>query len=80
MQELLKPGTSCKSYFCSNQIYRVGSKIRDYFAVVDIVSKLYFCQTPLQLVNPTQLQLVGEGVDFVFPLEEEEEEKTPPRF
>ena len=25
------------------------------------------CQTPLQLANPTQLQLVGEGVDFVFP-------------
>ena len=26
-----------------------------------------FCQTPLQLANPTQLQLVGEGVVFVFP-------------
>ena len=26
-----------------------------------------YCQTPLQLANPTQLQLVGEGVDFVFP-------------
>ena len=44
--------------------------MRDYFAVVDIVSKLYFCQTPLQIANPTQIQLVGEGVYFVFPLEE----------
>ena len=24
------------------------------------------CQTPLQLVDPTQLQLVGIGADFVF--------------
>ena len=23
-----------------------------------------FCQTPLQLADPTQLQLVGVGVDF----------------
>ena len=30
----------------------------------------HFCQTPLQLANPTQLQSVGEGVDFVFPREE----------
>ena len=30
----------------------------------------FFCQTPLQLADPTQLQLVGVGVDFVFPLEE----------
>ena len=29
------------------------------------------CQTQLQLANQTQLQLVGGGVDFVFPLEEE---------
>ena len=28
-----------------------------------------YCQTPLQLANPTQLQLVGVGVDFVFPQE-----------
>ena len=34
-----------------------------------------YCQTPLQLANPTQLQLVGVGVDFVFQLEEEEEEE-----
>ena len=26
-----------------------------------------FCQTPLQLANPTELQLDGVGVDFVFP-------------
>ena len=32
-----------------------------------------YCQTPLQLANPTQLQLVGEGVDFVFPRKKEEE-------
>ena len=45
-----------------------------------------FCQTLLQLANPTQLQLVGEGVDFVFPRKEgrkegrkkkNEEEPTP---
>ena len=29
------------------------------------------CQTLLQLAHPTQLQLVGEGVDFVFPWKEE---------
>ena len=33
-----------------------------------------FCQTQLQLADPTQFQLVVVGVDFVFPLEEEEEE------
>ena len=47
---------------------------------LNLVSKLYrlvlfrvpvaYCQTPLQLADPTQLQLVGVGVDFVFPLEE----------
>ena len=31
-----------------------------------------FCQTPLQLANPTQLQLVGVGVDTVFPRKKEE--------
>ena len=31
-----------------------------------------YCQTPLQLANPTQLQLVGVGADFVFLLEEKE--------
>ena len=25
---------------------------------------MHNCQTPLQLANPTQLQLDGEGVDF----------------
>ena len=29
------------------------------------------CQTPLQLANPTQFQLVWVGVDFVFPRKEE---------
>ena len=29
------------------------------------------CQTSLQLADPTYLQLVGVGVDFVLPLEEE---------
>ena len=29
------------------------------------------CQTPLQLANPTQLQLDGEGVDFAFPRKKE---------
>ena len=31
----------------------------------------YFCLTPLQLANPTQLQMVGEGLDFVFPQKKE---------
>ena len=26
-----------------------------------------FCQTPIKLADPTQLQFVGVGVDFVFP-------------
>ena len=34
-----------------------------------------YCQTPFQLANPTQLPLVGVGVDFIFPLEEEEGRK-----
>ena len=41
----------------------------------------WFCQTPLQLANPTQLQLVGEGVDFVLPLsqQQEQQEEPPPK-
>ena len=42
-----------------------------------------YCQTPLQLADPTQLQLAGEGVDFVFPQEEQrrkEQEPTPSFF
>ena len=40
------------------------------------------CHTPLQLANPTQLQLFGEDIDFVFPRKKEaegrkEEEVTP---
>ena len=31
----------------------------------------YYCQTPLQLANPTQLQLVWVGDDFVFPRKKE---------
>ena len=34
----------------------------------------YHCQTPLQLTNQTQLQLVGVGVDFVFPCHKKKEE------
>ena len=29
------------------------------------------CLTPFQLATPTQLQLVGVGVDFVFPRKKE---------
>ena len=32
-----------------------------------------YCQTPLQLTNPTRLQLVGVEVDFVFPRKKKEE-------
>ena len=48
-------------------------------ATINVI--IFFCQTPLQLAYPTQLQLVGEGVDFVLPLsqeQEEEEEEQPP--
>ena len=44
------------------------------------MTKVGCCQTPLQLADPTQLQLVGVAVDFVFPSKEEgrrEEEPTP---
>ena len=37
-------------------------------------SILLFCQTPLQLANPTELQLDGVGVDFVFPCHKKDEE------
>ena len=37
-----------------------------------------FCQTPLQLANLTQLELVGVGVDFVFPQEGRKEEGMNP--
>ena len=37
-----------------------------------------FCQTPLQLENPTQLQLVRVGVDFVFPQKKKEEGRRNP--
>ena len=34
-----------------------------------------FCQTPLQLADPTQLQLVGKGDDFVFPWRKKKKKK-----
>ena len=40
---------------------------------------LFNSQTPLQLTNQTQLQLVGVGVDFVF-LQEGRKEEPPPSF
>ena len=46
-----------------------------------LVFSLDIYQTPLQLAlqlaNPTQLQLVGVGVDFVFPRKKEEGRKNP---
>ena len=46
-----------------------------------LVAAICFCQTPLRLADPTQLQSVGVGVDFVFPRREgsrkEEEQPTP---
>ena len=39
---------------------------------------LTYCQTPLQLADPTQLKLVGVGVDFVFPQEGRKEEGMNP--
>ena len=37
------------------------------------------CQTPLQLANPTQLQLGWVGVDFVFQRKKEERRKEEGR-
>ena len=37
-----------------------------------------FCQTPLQLADPTQLQLVGKGDDFVFPWRKKKKKKNNP--
>ena len=34
---------------------------------VHLYSLGHHCQTPLQLEDPTQLQFVGVGVDFLFP-------------
>ena len=34
-----------------------------------------FCQTPFQLADPTQLQLNGVGIDFVFPWKEGRRER-----
>ena len=39
------------------------------------IHKFVFYQAPLQLANLTQLQLVGVGVDFVFPWKEKQEEE-----
>ena len=44
------------------------------FSLMIYATIIYYCQTPLQLANPTELQLVGVGVDFVFPQEERKEE------
>ena len=38
-----------------------------------------FCRTPLQLANPTELQLDGVGVDFVFPLSQLRAKNLPPQ-
>ena len=41
--------------------------LRNLFNMTSLFFSLNFCQTPLQLANSTQLQLVGVGVDFDFP-------------
>ena len=48
-----------------------------YIASQPCHSKLKYCncQTPRQLANPTQLYLVGEGVDFVFPRKKKKNKK-----
>ena len=32
-----------------------------------LLARWHFFQTPIQLADPTQLLLVGVGIDFVFP-------------
>ena len=53
-------------------VWEVIGNCKQHFS---LFSLSLFCQTPLQLANPTQLQLVGVGVDFLFPLEEEGRKK-----
>ena len=36
-----------------------------------------YCQTPLQLADATQVQLVAVGVDFAFPQEEPTYSRQP---
>ena len=48
---------------------------REWFEEKD--SGQWNCQTPLQLANPTQLQLVWVGVDFVFPWKKEGRRSNP---
>ena len=54
--------------FLFNWIHKLFLKLRGNY-------RNNFCQTPLQHANITQLQSVGVGVDFVFPMEEEEGRK-----
>ena len=69
-------GSFCFVNFCKNSSFAwltlipITSYGVQYLIFLRVV--YYFCQTPLQLANPTQLQLVWVGVDFVFPRKEEE--------
>ena len=47
------------------QIFFLSDKV--LLRTMGITQPWPFCQTPLQLANPTQLLLVGVGVEFVIP-------------
>ena len=55
---------------CPDYIF-LGSPLQAYIC---LFGPNFFCQTPLQLADPTELQLDGVGVDFVFPYHKKEEE------
>ena len=42
-------------------------------ARLKVFTLIFFGQIPLRTCNPTQLSLIGVGVDFVFPLSQQEE-------
>ena len=72
-------GSFCFVNFCKNSSFAwltlipITSYGVQYLIFLRVL--YHFCQTPLQLANPTQLQLVGVGVDFVF-LRKEGERRT----
>ena len=74
----LEMGTGAAQYLLWKAI--IWKSIRKIQLVMhhDFENTFCFCQTPLQLVNPTELWLVLVAVDFVFPKEgRRKKEGTP---
>ena len=60
-------------YSVGNKLHKIKSETKSTMKIIIIkfdypLSKTrhFFCQTPLKLADPTELQLVGVGADFVF--------------